>query len=34
MKHAGKNENIRAYNDAIADVFWTLLNSSEFALNH
>ena len=23
-----------AYNDALADVFWALLNSAEFSLNH
>jgi hypothetical protein len=23
-----------AYNDAVADVFWALLNTSEFSLNH
>ena len=23
-----------AYNNAVADVFWALLNTSEFSLNH
>jgi hypothetical protein len=33
---AGPNEKMRgkAYHDALGDVFWVLLNSSEFALNH
>jgi Protein of unknown function (DUF1553)/Protein of unknown function (DUF1549) len=36
VREAGNSDKMRskAYNDAISDVFWVLLNSSEFALNH
>jgi Protein of unknown function (DUF1553)/Protein of unknown function (DUF1549) len=34
VREASKTERATAYNHAIADVFWALLNSSEFGLNH
>jgi hypothetical protein len=36
VRDAGRDEKMlgRACNDALGDVFWALLNSSEFALNH
>jgi hypothetical protein len=32
VKNAGGSQ--EAYGNALADVFWALLNSSEFSLNH
>src|SRR5262249_15352791 len=34
VRHADSQETTAAYNAALADVFWALLNSSEFSLNH
>jgi hypothetical protein len=34
VRDAQADKNGRAYGNAVADVFWALLNSSEFSLNH
>jgi hypothetical protein len=34
MHHTDSQDNAAAYRAALADVFWALLNSSEFTLNH
>jgi hypothetical protein len=34
VRHAESQDSTTAYNAAMADVFWALLNSSEFTLNH
>ncbi len=34
VRHADSQDTAIAYNAALADVFWALLNSSEFTLNH